>query len=72
MGKGSGSSESAEVAPADVLLLVLSLLVPEEELLHEFRSFLLGEFPMVHQRKEERNGGGSRAVEGRVNRGCVA
>lgn len=55
MGKGSGSSDSAEEPVGVALWLLLSLFELEEELLHEFRSFLLGEFPMVH-RAEGRDG----------------
>lgn len=56
MGKGSGSSDSADEPVGVALWLLLSLFELEEELLHEFRSFLLGEFPMVH-RAEGRDGG---------------
>lgn len=49
MGKGSGSSDSADEPVGVALWLLLSLFELEEELLHEFRSFLLGEFPMVHR-----------------------
>lgn len=68
MGKGSGSSDSADEPVGVALWLLLSLFELEEELLHEFRSFLLGEFPMVH--RAEGRDGGRRCSEVKRTGGC--